>query len=72
MDATPLWTNADLVSISQAISSGALEVRFSDRTIRYNTISDLLKARQVIQAYLDAQNGTVRIRQTRIYTDGGW
>ncbi|HEY4364452.1 MAG TPA: hypothetical protein VGN17_26035 [Bryobacteraceae bacterium] len=69
---TPDFTAADLTAINKAIALGALEVRFADRTIRYASITDLLTARQVIKSYLDAQNATVRTRQTRLYTEGGW
>lgn len=68
MDNPPIWTQQDLIAISQAISSGVLEVRFANGTTRYNSISELLKARQAIQSYLDSQNGTVRIRQTLLYS----
>ncbi|HEY4359412.1 MAG TPA: hypothetical protein VGN17_00485 [Bryobacteraceae bacterium] len=67
MDNPPIWTQQDLIAISQAISAGVLEVRFANGSARYNTTADLLKARQAIQSYLDSQTGTVRIRQTLLY-----
>jgi len=72
MATTPLWTETDLLEVTRAIASGALEVRFSDRTITYRSIDDLIKAKNVIESYLSTSAGDVPIRQVRIFTDGGW
>ncbi|HEY4360089.1 MAG TPA: hypothetical protein VGN17_03940 [Bryobacteraceae bacterium] len=68
VDGRPEFTRRDLKTINHAIAAGVLEVRYSDRTVRYNSTSDLLKARQTIQTYLDSQNGTARIRQALLYS----
>jgi hypothetical protein len=66
------WTQTDLDNINSAISSGALEVRFSDRTIRYQTTSDLIKARLMIEDELAAPNSTPFIRQHRVIPSDGF
>ena len=48
------WTSADLIKIETAIASGTLRVRFADREVQYQTMSDLLKARDVIKAAVDS------------------
>ena len=68
----PQWTNDDLQAVMTAIASGQLEVRFADRTIRYRSIDELVKAKNIIENWLFENTGQVPIRQIRIYTDGGW
>ena len=43
------FTTKDLEKIEEAIASGALRVEWNDRTVVYNSISDLLKARELIR-----------------------
>lgn len=66
------WTQSDLDSIDQAIAQGVAEVRFADRTVRYRSIDDLLKARDAISQTLANQQGSVIKRHLRIYTGSGW
>ena len=66
------YTQQDLTNIQAAIASGALEIRFSDRTVTYRSVDDLLKAKNEIQNALNAQSGTKPIRTTRIETGSGW
>ena len=65
----PQFTVADLASINSAIASGATEVRFQDRTIRYRSMQDMLIARNLIYQYLYPNTTT---RQTRIATTQGF
>lgn len=59
------WTTADLEAIEAAIASGEEEVRFSDRSVRYRSIADLLKARDVMKAAIDSASGSSdRIRNS--------
>jgi hypothetical protein len=49
------WTQADFEKISSSIASGVKRVEYSDgRTLEYHSISDMLKARDVIKAELAA------------------
>lgn len=46
---------SDLTAINTAIASGALKVQYADRLVQYQTTSDMLKAKQSIEADLRAQ-----------------
>lgn len=43
------WTAADLAAIEAAIATGAKRVRFQTHEVEYQSIADLLKARDVIR-----------------------
>ena len=68
----PLWSQTDLQNITAAIASGQLEIRFNDRTIRYRSIDDLVKAKSVVENYLFQQSADVPVRQIRIWTGDAW
>jgi len=46
------WTQADLDSLEAAIASGASEVRYGDKSVRYQTTAAMLAARNVIRQAL--------------------
>lgn len=58
------YKRSDLEAVRRAIASGLLEVRYGDKTVRYPSMSDLVKAEQHIIRNLNAQQGK---RSTRIY-----
>lgn len=64
----PLWTLDDLRTICAAIATGTLEVRYADRTIVYRSMGDLLKAKVVIEQYLNPP----QIRQYRFHPKDGF
>lgn len=52
------WNATDLEAIEQAIASGVTSVRHSDgKEVRYRSISDLIKARDIIAASLSGKRG---------------
>lgn len=52
------WTQSDLDRIDAAISNGTSSVTFSDgRSVKYNSVSDLMRARQLIQRTLSGSKG---------------
>ena len=51
------FTQADLVAINEAIASGATEVKFADRTVKYRTLAEMLQTRKLIMRDL---NGVAR------------
>ena len=61
-----------LDTLDTAILTGARVVRFQDRTIEYQSVKDMYAARVDGQAQLDALNGTMPVRQYRVYTNKGW
>ncbi|EDQ33941.1 hypothetical protein HPDFL43_05790 [Hoeflea phototrophica DFL-43] len=44
------WTQDDLDKISKAIASGAKRVRFQTHEVEYQSVADMLKARDLIAA----------------------
>jgi hypothetical protein len=58
-------TSADLTAIESAIAGGVLRVRFSDgREVQYQSVDDLLKAREFIKNSLTQSGGTAATRST--------
>lgn len=49
------FTVAQLTAIEEAIGSGALEVTYEGKTVKYRSMADLLKARDAIRADLVRQ-----------------
>lgn len=50
------WTEADLAAIDAAIASGDQTIQFQDRTLTRRSIRELLEARAIIVASLNARN----------------
>lgn len=49
------FTVAQLAAIEEAIGSGALEVTYEGKTVKYRSMDDLIKARTTIRADLVRQ-----------------
>ncbi|HXV30015.1 MAG TPA: hypothetical protein VD840_06765 [Sinorhizobium sp.] len=47
------WTQADLDAINAAIATGARRVRFQTHEVEYHSVSDLLRARDLIKSEID-------------------
>lgn len=46
------WTQDDLDTISKAIAQGARRVRFQTHEVEYQSMAEMMKAREAIQASL--------------------
>jgi hypothetical protein len=64
------WTNTDLTNIESAIASGALSVEIAGKRVTYRSITELEKARDMIQAALGVSPPI--IRQIRFHPKGGF
>jgi len=42
------WTQEDLDALEKAIKSGAVEVEYSDKKIRYRSLKDMMALRSII------------------------
>lgn len=42
------WTQSDLDALDKAIGSGVTEVRYNDRTVRYRSMDELMRAREIM------------------------
>ena len=51
------WTQDDLDKINRAIATGAKRVRFQTHEVEYQTIEQMMKARDLITAELTPSNG---------------
>lgn len=66
------FTSTDLAAVDAAIASGELRVRFDDgRQVEYRSVSELLEAKRLIHADLDAAAGVRRPCAFRINTEKG-
>ena len=63
------YTQAHLAAVEGAIARGERIVRYSDRTVEYRTVDELIKARDLIRTEL-AQAGRRRSRVVRLYHGG--
>jgi len=58
------FTQTQLDAIESAIASGELRVMFNGREIIYRSIDDLMKARNVVKAALEAAGAAVAVVRT--------
>ena len=63
------FTCTQLELLDAAIASGTLEVRIGDKSIRYQNMADLIKARDLIKEQLDCGNAGVRTSVTSFSRD---
>jgi hypothetical protein len=63
------YTQKHLDAVERAIARGEKVVRYTDRTVEYRSIDELLKARDVIRTSLTDAAGP-RARVVRLYHGG--
>ena len=63
------YTQAHLAAVEGAIARGERIVRYSERTVEYRTVDELIKARDLIRTEL-AQAAGRRSRVVRLYHGG--
>ncbi|MNJ49700.1 hypothetical protein D3C77_449460 [compost metagenome] len=63
------YTQKHLDAVERAIARGEKVVRYTDRTVEYRSIDELLKARDVIRTSLTEAAGP-RSRVVRLYHGG--
>ncbi|PVZ43941.1 phage head-tail joining protein [Pseudomonas sp. CC120222-01a] len=63
------YTKAHLDAVERAIARGEKIVRYSDRTVEYRTVDELIKARDLIRAELTNAAGP-RSRVVRVFHGG--
>ena len=52
------WTQDQLDGLEAAIASGTLEVRTGDKSVRYHSLDEMIKLRDVIRNQLNADAQT--------------
>lgn len=63
------YTKAHLDAVERAIARGEKIVRYSDRTVEYRTVDELIKARDLIRTELTNAAGP-RCRVVRVFHGG--
>jgi len=51
------WSQDDLDAIEETIKTGTLEVKYKDRSVKYQSLSDLLRIRDLIRAEIGITSG---------------
>lgn len=51
------WTQTDLDAINAAIATGARRVRFQTHEVEYQSVGELLRARDAIAAEINGSSG---------------
>jgi hypothetical protein len=55
------WTQTDLDKLEAAIATGARRVKYADKEVEYQSIDDMLKARDMIRRDLDTSVRPARV-----------
>jgi hypothetical protein len=63
------YTQAHLAAVERAIARGEKVVRYSDRTVEYRSVDELVRARDLIRTELTKAAGP-RSRVVRLYHGG--
>ncbi|MFM7856926.1 MAG: phage head-tail joining protein [Flammeovirgaceae bacterium] len=58
------FTQTQLDALETAIASGTLEVKTGDKSVRYQSTSDMIKARDLIRDQLNSTSATQKSRAT--------
>ncbi len=61
---TTTWTQADVAALEAAIKRGDLRVRFGDREVQKNSISEMLKLLQTMKDAVAAASNATPTRTT--------
>jgi hypothetical protein len=56
------FTQSQLDALEAAIASGTLEVRYGEKSVRYQSTADMIKARDLIRDGLSANSPTPKTR----------
>jgi hypothetical protein len=59
------WQASDLAAIEACIASGQLIVKYADTEVEYRSMTELLKAKSVIEQTLNQGNPLFTVRQYR-------
>lgn len=63
------FTQQDLDSVNRAIATGELEVKYDGKEVKFRSMDDLIKARDLIRDDLAAQAGQPRRRSSMAITN---
>ena len=68
------FSASDLTAIETAIKSGELEVEYGDRRVKYRSVSELLKAYEIIKGAVNepAASSSRKAKQVRFASKRGF
>jgi hypothetical protein len=55
------WTQEQLTALEEAISQGALRVRYSDKEVQYRSLTEMLQLRDMMRQELGLSQPTKRL-----------
>ncbi len=58
------WTQSDLDALETAMKSGVLTVHYSDRTVTYRSMTELMDLREAMKAVIASSTATPRTMAT--------
>ena len=68
------FSASDLIAIETAIKSGELEVEYGDRRVKYRSVSELMKAYELIKGAVNEPSATSsrKAKQVRFASQRGF
>lgn len=66
------WTQADIDALKSAMKSGALTVRYSDKSVTYRTLAEMTQLLGLMQDEVNAAAGTTQVRRVTIGSRKGF
>lgn len=62
------FTDAQLKKLEEAISTGALTVRYADKTVQYRSLEEMLRIREIMRkalGYVTGQSGRIKLEHDK-------
>lgn len=58
------WLPSDLEALEAAIKTGVSEVRYADRSVRYQSLEEMLALRQIMRESIEGGSSGGQVRTT--------
>ncbi len=63
------FSNSDLTALDEAIATGALEVQYTDKRVKYRSLNEMIKLRNLMKRELGLNDSSKR-RKTAVTGKG--
>ena len=63
------FSSADLTALNEAIATGALEVQYTDKRVKYRSLAEMIQLRNLMRRELGLDDSTKR-RKTAVVGKG--
>jgi len=64
------WTTTELAALNKAIAAGVTQVRYSDRTVEYRSLTEMLQIRTMMMDELGVNVTSRSVMRTLGYSKG--